>query len=153
MLRISKMTDYGVMVMVHMARSPSELFNAAQIAAQTGVSVATAGKLLKELAKQALLVSYRGARGGYRLARGPESISVLEIIDAIEGPLGLTECSTDEGACHQEPVCPLRGNWSLINQAVRNSLTDITLEQMARPMDEPAPAVPLIDYRMRFGSS
>lgn len=132
MLRISKMTDYGVALMAHMARSPGALHNAGQLAQAVHMPASTVSKLLKALARGELLVSYRGANGGYRLARSPSSISVLDIIDAMEGPLGITECASAGGLCAQEPICSVRGNWHWINRTVRQALSMVTLKDMTK---------------------
>ncbi len=134
MLRISKMTDYGVLLMAQMARAPEQVYNAAELAALLRMTIPTVSKLLKLLARRGLLASYRGTKGGYRLARPPQDITLIEIIDVIEGHLGLTECTAVEGACVQEACCSLRGNWSWISQGVRHALRGINLLQMAQPM-------------------
>ena len=90
----------------------------------------TVSKILKILAREGLLVSHRGARGGYTLARPPAEISVAEIIGALEGPIAITECVSEEpGVCGQESLCTIRANWLLINQAVQSALDKITLDR------------------------
>src|SRR6266581_3329886 len=108
MLRLSKLTDYGTVIMSYMARRPAGVHSAAQIAGALGVTLPTTGKVLKMLARHELLQSVRGAQGGYRLARAPERISIAEVIDALEGPFGVTECSVVVGLCAQEGGCPVR---------------------------------------------
>ena len=90
-------------------------------------------KLLKLLARGGIVVSHRGAQGGYALARAPEAISAVEIIDALEGPVALTECSGEHTTCELERTCALNHNWPTINTAVRDSLRSISLAQLARP--------------------
>ncbi len=91
-------------------------------------------KILKILARDGLLQSHRGAKGGYSLERSPEDVSVVEIITAVDGPVGITECIDDTpGECGQESVCPVRGNWQRINDAIRQALDDITLAEMVPP--------------------
>jgi len=94
-----------------------------------------ASKILKVLAREGLLTSQRGTKGGYTLARSPECISVAEIIRALEGPIALTEC-TDRvyGDCGLERLCPTRGNWHKINQAIRDALEKVTLAEMVQPI-------------------
>lgn len=133
MLRLSKLTDYGTVIMTYMARSPAAVHTAREIADQIRVALPTVSKLLKLLAQEGLLQSYRGASGGYRLARAPTAISVAEIIRALEGPIGLTECSSSPGVCHQETVCPIRPNWQSINRAILATLERITLAEMVQP--------------------
>lgn len=133
MLRLSKLTDYGMVVMTALADDPRSLRNAAEIAGRTRVAPPTVRKLLKRLTREALVESTRGAHGGYRLARPPREISVAAVITALEGPIGLTECAAHAGVCSIETDCRLRGHWRLINAAVREALTGITLADMARP--------------------
>ncbi len=130
MLRMSKLTDYGIVVLSHMAGDPRRLYNAAQIAADVRIGPPTVSKILKRLSRGGLVVSYRGASGGYRLARSPAEISVTEVIGAMEGPVGITECSSAGGSCSQEPVCSVRPNWQRINDVIMNALRDVTLEDM-----------------------
>lgn len=132
MLRLSKLTDYGTVIMSYMARRPAGLHSAGEIAVALGVTVPTAGKVLKMLARHELLQSVRGARGGYRLARPPERISIADVIDALEGPFGMTECSVVVGLCAQEGHCPIRANWQQVNRLIRQSLTQVTLDDMTR---------------------
>jgi FeS assembly SUF system regulator len=133
MLRLSKLTDYGTVIMTSMARTPDAVHTAREITEQIHVALPTVSKVLKVLAQARLLQSYRGASGGYRLARAPQKISVAEIIKALEGPIGLTECSTTPGLCHQEMMCPIRPNWQRINRAILATLERITLAEMVQP--------------------
>jgi FeS assembly SUF system regulator len=133
MLRLSKLTDYGTVVMAFMAMSPEAVHTAREITDHMHVGQPTVSKIMKALAHAGLLESYRGAAGGYRLARMPEAISVAEIVRALEGPIGLTECSSNPGLCLQETVCPIRPNWQKINRAVLATLEQISLAEMLRP--------------------
>jgi FeS assembly SUF system regulator len=134
-LRITKQTDYGIVLLSHMAVDPVRVSNAPELATETQLSPAMVSKILKILAREGLLASHRGVKGGYSLARPPEEITVAEIIWALEGPIAMTECIDEApGECQQEPVCPLRGNWQLINRAIRDSLERLTLDQMAHPL-------------------
>lgn len=136
MLRLSKLTDYGMVLMADLARTDQATRNAADIAAETHIAPPTVRKLLKRLTQAELVGSTRGVNGGYRLACDPESISVTQIIAALEGPIGLTECSRDDGCCSIQGDCRLRGNWQVITNAVRNALDGVTLADMAQPIDE-----------------
>ena len=127
------MTDYGTVVMTHLARDPRELRSATEIAVELGLTLPTVSKILKALVQDGLLVSHRGAKGGYSLAISPERISVARIIAAIEGPIALTECSHTAGECDQEPQCSIRSNWQRINRAVHDALERVTLAELARP--------------------
>jgi FeS assembly SUF system regulator len=138
MLRLSKLADYGTVVMTFMARESARVHSAHEVAEQIGVSAPTVSKVLKILARHELVVSTRGAKGGYVLARAPGEISMAEIISAMEGgPLGLTECSTTPGLCLQETNCSIRGNWQKINQVIVRALEQVSLAEMTRPVVHP----------------
>ena len=130
MLRISKLTDYGTVVLAQLARAPGERRTATAVAQQTRIAQPTVSKLLKSFHRAGLVTSVRGARGGYQLARPPASISAAEIIDAIDGPVAITECSGDHSACDIETVCRTGTAWQRINDAIRQSLDGVTLAQL-----------------------
>lgn len=135
MLRISKLSDYGTVMLAYMAARPKDLHSAAELADALQLGQATVSKILKALAKKSLLIAYRGASGGYALARAPEAIQLAEVIDALEEqPFGLTECSSLEGTCAQEVSCVLRANWMRINGIVREALEGVSLADMLRPL-------------------
>ncbi len=133
MLRISKLTDYAILIMVELTRE-GEVLSAQALAESIHVETPTASKVLKILAGGGLLESYRGANGGYRVSRAADSISVAEVIAAIEGPIAMTECSVEEGLCSQEDSCELRSNWQRISLAVAQALRDVSLAEMSSPM-------------------
>jgi FeS assembly SUF system regulator len=135
MIRIGRLTDYGIVLMSHVATNPVVDHSAAEIASEARLPLPTVSKLLRILAKEGLLISHRGAKGGYSLARPAEQISVAGIIGAIEGPVALTLCTTGEhtGDCELELCCPVRGHWQKINRAVRNALEDVTLADIVAP--------------------
>ncbi len=131
MIRITKQADYGIVLMTHLSRNPDKLHTAPELATQTQLPLPIASKVLKLLARAELLQAHRGVKGGYTLARSPKTISVAEVIQAVEGPIALTECV--EGSlseCSMESFCPLQDPWQLINQAVHQALSSITLAQM-----------------------
>lgn len=135
MVRLGKLTDYGMVLMTYMARSQNPLRTARDLAAESKLPVSTVSKLLKELLHSGLLVSHRGIKGGYLLARVPQEISVLEIIAAFEGSMAITECNTDiTGLCDLEPSCPMKNNQRVINEAVRGVLGKITLSDLMWPL-------------------
>lgn len=140
MFRISKLTDYGTLILVFLADRQHHLCSAAEIAAGTHVAQPTTQKLLKVLAKTGLVDSVRGAEGGYRLARDPASITTAQILDALEGPVAITECSTDDSSCELEPLCQVGSAWQKINSVIRLALSDITLADLGHP---PADFLPL----------
>ena len=134
MLRISKLTDYAILVMVELTRN-REMLSAHTLAERVHIEVPTASKVLKLLAGSGLLDSYRGANGGYRVNRQAGEISVAEVIAAIEGPIAMTECSVEQGLCSQEDNCGLRGNWQRISLAVADALQDVSLAEMSAPLE------------------
>jgi FeS assembly SUF system regulator len=131
MLRISKLTDYGTVVLAFLAASPERRQTASAIAEQTRIALPTVSKLLKSFHRAGLLESARGAHGGYLLARPPAAISAAAIIDAIDGPVAITECSGDHSACNFEVDCRTGGAWQNINDAIRRSLGEISLAQLS----------------------
>lgn len=135
MIRITKQTDYGIVLMTQLAAEPERLYNAPDLASEAGLPLPMVSKILKLLARDGLLVSHRGVKGGYALARPPAEITVDEIITTLEGPVAITECiEHSPGECEHESLCPTRGNWQLINQAVRQALERITLAEMTVPL-------------------
>lgn len=139
MLRLSKLADYGVVLMADLARSPRGAHrNARELAAENHLPYPVAGKVLKTLAREGLLVSHRGARGGYALARPPEQIPVSKIIAALEGPVALTECGAAPGSCEHEPSCHVRTPWERINRAIVDTLDRVTLADLVRSRAEGA---------------
>ena len=134
MLRMSKLADYGAIVMTYIAQQPERLLSAGDIAEAVRLELPTVSKLLKQLTHAGLLASRRGVAGGYRLARPAEAISVADILDAIEGrPMGLTECSSTPGLCTRELHCAVRANWQRISGAIRHILAEVTLAELAAP--------------------
>lgn len=134
MLKMSKLADYGTVILTTMVRHPERLQSAAEIAAAIRVPVTTVSKILKMLARDGLVLSLRGAKGGYMLSRPASEISVAEIIQTMDGPIGMTECSITPGLCTQESDCAVRANWQRINRIVLQSLEKITLDQMIQPV-------------------
>lgn len=131
MLRLSKLADYGTVIMVHLTQIHPQQASAKEIANAIHIPVPTVAKILKLFSTSGLLTSTRGAKGGYTLARAADDISVTEIIQAVDGTTGLTECSTHDGECQIEAVCRIRGNWQLINTVVMQALANISLRQLA----------------------
>jgi FeS assembly SUF system regulator len=129
-LRISRLTDYGTVVLAHLANDSAERSSATEVAATTGLGLPTVSKLLKSLAKAGLVVSTRGARGGYHLSREPELISAADVIDALEGPVSITECSATDSHCDFESVCNVGSAWQRINVSIRRALEDVSLSDL-----------------------
>lgn len=137
MLKLSKLTDYATVILSVMAKDKIRVFAAVEMAAVTGISLPTVSKILKLLVNSKVLMSTRGAKGGYMLAGEPENITVAAIISALEGPIALTECSLSKQACEQASGCGIRANWHLINQTVHNALESVTLADLVRPVPLP----------------
>ncbi len=132
MLRISKLTDYATVILSHMARDYSSVHAAVEVTHATGIALPTVSKILKILSKAGLVVSTRGAKGGYQLAKLPEKISVASVICALEGPIALTECGITHENCEQASNCGIRGNWDVINRAMQTALESVSLTDMIR---------------------
>ena len=137
MLRLSKLTDYATVILSHIAKDCLQTHSAMGVAEATGIALPTVSKVLKILVNANVLVSTRGIKGGYALARPPERISVADVISALEGPIAVTECSISHEGCEQASGCGISGNWGLINQAIRNTLEAITLADMIKPAHVP----------------
>lgn len=139
MLRLSKLADYAIVIASHCARFPEQTHTAAEIALTVNIALPTVQKILKRLSRAGVFQSERGPHGGYRLARRPEQISIAQIIAALEGPIGLTECSLAENHCQQAQGCNIRSNWTLINQAIRIALETVSLADMVKPISREIP--------------
>ena len=139
MIRMTKMTDYAIVLMTECARHPERAIHTARdLAEGSNVPLPTVGKILTLLARKNLLESHRGVKGGYSLSRRPSLISVADIITAMEGPIALAECTTDvPGKCELERMCAVHSNWQRINLAVRGALETISLDEMSREISEP----------------
>src|SRR5947209_19792242 len=126
MIRLGKLTDYGLVLMTHIAQNHDRLLHTARdLAVESRLPLPTVSKLLKELLQGGLLVSHRGIRGGYSLARKPREISVVAVIAVLEGPITVTECSPDiSGLCDLEPCCPIKENPRVISDAARGALAN-----------------------------
>ena len=131
MLKMSKLTDYGTMVLAFLAANPTRMQSASDVARDTHLALPTVSKLLKLMTRTGLVVSTRGALGGYQLARAPEEISAADVIDALEGPVAITQCSGSVGHCELEDVCGVSSSWQKINVAIRRALDGVRLPHLA----------------------
>jgi FeS assembly SUF system regulator len=134
MIRITKQTDYGIVLLTHLASHSDRLYNAPELAAEAHLPLPMVSKILKLLAREGVLASHRGVKGGYSLARDPEAISMASIIAALEGPIAITECIDVGSDCSHQPLCKVRSNWERINDALQQALAGITLAEMALPL-------------------
>ena len=132
MLRISKLTDYGTVLLAHLAANQSVVCSSADVASATGIALPTVSKLLKSLARAGLVTSTRGSNGGYQLSRDAREISAADVIDALEGPVSITECSGSDSRCEHEGVCSVGGAWQKITVAIRSALDELTLSDLLR---------------------
>jgi len=133
MIILSKLADYGVIVATHLAASPDRQVTAGAVAVATRLPQATVAKLLKSLAHAGLATATRGPSGGYRLGRSANSISVAEVVAAIDGDIGLTQCSVHVDECARTTYCPTRPHWAAINRAVGQALAAVSLDAMVTP--------------------
>src|SRR6187455_704505 len=147
MLRIGKLTDYATVILAMLAADRSRVLTAGVLSERTHIASPTVAKLLKQLHRAGLVNSTRGTHGGYQLARDPEHISAAAILDALEGPIALTECSAGSGNCGIEHTCSVGRTWQRLNLAIRRSLNEISLAQLAG-LDNRAPAMP-IEHELR----
>ncbi len=150
MLRLSKLTDYGLLI-THflLQQKEDEKLRMESIATGTHLPLATVRKLLKHLVDAKVIASYRGANGGYQVNRSAEDISVAEIIEAIEGPIRMTECSQNSGSCDLEETCALKTPLNSINEIVMNFLKTITLAELSTHCD----AKDLLPQPVSFGKN
>lgn len=134
MLRLSKLTDYALLMTDYLAKRRDSLSSMSDISKQTRVPRATVRKILNRLLDAGIVRSVRGIHGGYQLADTPDRISIARVIDAMEGPLAMTECNQPGSLCSMECHCQLRGNWIQINRWVNNLLSSMTLADLTRPI-------------------
>src|SRR5262249_43348754 len=138
MIRLTRLADYGIVLLTYVARQrEGAVHNVPELAAEANLPLPTVSKVLKVLAKGGLLVSHRGVKGGFHLARRPEDISLDEIVSVLDGPIAITECSSaGENRCTHTTRCPARSNLQLINKAVLTALQNISLADMTRPLPQ-----------------
>ena len=145
MIRMSKLTDYAILLLAHLARSTGTL-TAHELAERSRVPLPTVSKLAKELSKAGLVISHRGRNGGYGLARPAEQISVAEIVESLEGPISLTECGRPGASdCEIVDTCLARDTWDPVSRAIESALRGLPLSAIApfRAGDEAPPAAPI----------
>ncbi len=145
MIRIGKLTDYGIVLLTYFARHPTgAILTARSLAESARIPLPMVTKVLKTLCRGALLVSHRGVKGGFSLARAPDAVTIAEVVRVLEGPVAVTECSAAApGLCDLEPQCPVRSNWLKINSAVIGALDGLTIVDMTSPLTE-RPAEPRV---------
>jgi FeS assembly SUF system regulator len=142
MMQNGKLTDYATVILATLANDRTRMLNASTLAERTHVAAPTVAKLLKQLHRAGLVDSTRGTHGGYQLSRSPDAISAAAILDALEGPFALTDCSAGSGNCSLEHNCGVSRTWQRLNAAIRRSLSEISLAQLAG-LDARTPVVPI----------
>jgi FeS assembly SUF system regulator len=144
MFRLSKLTDYGIVILAELARHTLEgqsdgecdslpSLSARELATSVDLPLPMVSKVLKTLTRSGALESQRGTKGGYSLARHPDELSVTEMISALEGPVALTQCSEGPAVCDLEATCAMRGPWRIINDVVHEALASISLADLTHP--------------------
>ena len=152
MLRISRLTDYATVLLAALASEPHRVQTAASLAEQTRIAAPTVSKLLKQLQRAGLVSSTRGLHGGYQLARPAAQISAAAILDALEGPVALTDCSAGQGQCEIEETCRVGPVWQRLNLAIRRALYDVSLAQLAG-LDAPPARLPALEREMKAAAA
>ena len=136
MIRLSRLTDYAIVLLSQMIGDGKRVYAASELAERTGLPLPTTSKILKQLTKAGVVLAQRGATGGYRLARSATDISVAAIIESMDGPIAITDCSdmtNTEECCRIENICPMRANWNRVNQTIRTALDGVSLADMLAP--------------------
>ncbi len=130
MFKVNRLTDYATVVLIDMASSGA-VRPTHTISENTGIPLPTVAKLMKNLVRAGLVRSHRGVNGGYSLNQAPDTVTVADVIEAIEGPIAITACvETSEEHCTYETLCPVQGKWNRVNDAVTDALREVTLGEM-----------------------
>ena len=152
MLRISRLTDYATVLLAALASEPQLVQTAASLAERTRIAAPTVSKLLKQLQRAGLVTSTRVQHGGYQLARPAAQISAAAILDALEGPVALTDCAAGHGQCEIEESCRVGRVWQRLNLAIRRALYDVSLAQLAG-LDAPPARLPALEREMKAAAA
>ena len=137
MIKLSKLTDYAVVILGRMALGDGKLQTASGLSEKTGLPEPTVAKVLKLLARGGLIVSTRGVNGGYSLSRAPDDINMASVILALEGPVQLTSCvGAGDECCSHSPNCSMKGKWDPVNDAMKKALENVSLAQMIASREE-----------------
>jgi len=128
-MRISKMTDYALVVLSHLATDEASSQSARHIADVSYLPPPTVARLLKQLSRAGLVQAERGVHGGYSLSKHPADVSLAQVLSVFEGPVAVTECATGTGGCFLESRCPTKANWSRLNRVIHQSLESVSLER------------------------
>jgi len=138
MIRLSRLTDYAVTLLTHIAREGKGVLCASSLADSTGLPLPTVSKILKKLAKSGIITATRGAAGGYNLTRSADQLSIATVVEAMDGPIAITDCAGENVSCCKiETICSMSGNWNKVNQAMRAALESVSLADMAAHSNMP----------------
>jgi FeS assembly SUF system regulator len=143
MIKLGRLTDYAVTLLAQMTGG-DKVWAASDLSERTGLPLPTTSKILKQLAKSGIVQTKRGAAGGYRLAKPAAAVTVAAIVEAMDGPIALTECTdTGDHTCGVESICPMSGHWNRVNRAIKRALEDVSLADMmiTPPMPPRVPAI------------
>ena len=142
MLRVTRLTDYATVVLTVLASEPDRVWPTAELAARARLELTTVAKVLKPLAHAGLVAGFRGTNGGYRLAQPVANVSLIAIVEAMEGPLGMTDCSGGHSSCEHEAHCGLPTHWRRINDVIADALGAVTLADLV-PAARPGRRIPV----------
>jgi FeS assembly SUF system regulator len=151
MLRITRLTDYATVILAALAEAPERVQTAPALAERTHIAAPTVSKLLKQLQRAGLVVSTRGLHGGYQLARQASQISAAAILDALEGPVALTDCAAGRGQCEIERTCGVSHVWQRLNLAIRRSLHSVSLAELAG-LEHASAHQPVLEREIKFAT-
>lgn len=140
MLRITKLTDYATVLLACLAKAPQTVHSASDLAEMAKLELPTVSKVLKPLSRAGLVEAFRGSQGGYRLAKPARQISLFEVVQAMEGRLGMTECSGEHSQCEHEPHCGIQGHWQQVNGIIANALQSVSIAELG---GKPGKSIPL----------
>ncbi|MCD6039271.1 MAG: putative HTH-type transcriptional regulator [Gammaproteobacteria bacterium] len=136
MLRISKLTDYAIIILIRLALNAQRIVSAAGIAEEVHLALPTVSKILKILAEAKLVISFRGPGGGYQLAKNATETTIAEVVLVMEGKLAMTECCAPINDCDLDSLCAVKENWQVINKMIFSVLAGFTLHDMIRPLEK-----------------
>ena len=137
MIKLSNLADYAVVLMSHIALRPEHVHPATEIAGDTGIPAPTVSKILGMLVRADLLASHRGLNGGFSLKGDADDMTIADIIEAVDGPVQLTNClDVEDAGCDYHASCGTRSQWHKINQAVKGALSSVPLSEMVSPIPD-----------------
>ena len=131
MFKINRLTDYAAAILLSLSDYPSVSSSAAEVSQRTGIAYPTVSKVLKLLLDSQLVISHRGVRGGYVLARSIKDVSLAQLVEAIEGGVNVTSCCVDNGECVRAESCGTKNNWRLVNRSLVMLFESVSLSDMA----------------------